>query len=159
MKGWRAARNMSPTTKCAVVLRDEHLCAWCSDLLVEREAHSIDHVIARSAGGKSVATNLVLSCIPCNGAKREGRASFAAYLLKRGIKLEVALAEVKRRLALPVDRKAGRALADRWYPGLYAKKAAREKRRQQKLRDARKVARALGVEGGVWFEPSILEAM
>jgi len=41
-----------------------HSCAYCTD-----PADTLDHVLARSAGGLTVAENLVPACRRCNGAK------------------------------------------------------------------------------------------
>jgi hypothetical protein len=41
-----------------------HQCAYCS-----QPADTLDHVVPRSAGGLTVAENLVPACRRCNGAK------------------------------------------------------------------------------------------
>lgn len=41
-----------------------HSCAYCYD-----PADTLDHVVARVAGGLTVAENLVPACRRCNGAK------------------------------------------------------------------------------------------
>jgi len=54
-------------TRKAVLARDAWTCQYCG-----REAHSgltVDHVIPRSRGGKSIWENIVASCAPCNRKK------------------------------------------------------------------------------------------
>jgi 5-methylcytosine-specific restriction endonuclease McrA len=54
-------------TRKAVLARDAWTCQYCG-----REAHTgltVDHVIPRSRGGKSVWENIVASCAPCNRKK------------------------------------------------------------------------------------------
>lgn len=47
----------------AVIARDgSEDCHWCGG----GNAITLDHVIARSAGGSNAISNLVLSCEPCN---------------------------------------------------------------------------------------------
>ena len=41
-----------------------HACAYCSE-----SADTLDHVVARVAGGLTIAENLVPACRRCNGAK------------------------------------------------------------------------------------------
>lgn len=41
-----------------------HCCAYCTN-----PADTLDHVLPRSAGGLTVASNLVPACQRCNGAK------------------------------------------------------------------------------------------
>jgi 5-methylcytosine-specific restriction endonuclease McrA len=41
-----------------------HACAYCAE-----SADTLDHVVARIAGGLTVAENLVPACRRCNGAK------------------------------------------------------------------------------------------
>lgn len=42
----------------------DHACAYCA-----HPADTLDHVVARVAGGLTVAENLVPACRRCNGAK------------------------------------------------------------------------------------------
>ena len=42
----------------------DHQCAYCN-----QPADTLDHVIPRSAGGLTVAGNLIPACRRCNGAK------------------------------------------------------------------------------------------
>lgn len=50
--------------------RANHTCEYC--LLNQRFSmykHEIDHIIAVKHGGKTIADNLVLACLPCNRYK------------------------------------------------------------------------------------------
>lgn len=53
-----------------ILERDRHRCIYCGKSSVEdtTELH-IDHILPRSHGGKSVASNLVTSCRRCNVEK------------------------------------------------------------------------------------------
>lgn len=53
-------------TRKAVLARDEWRCQYCGS---ERAGLTVDHVIPRSRGGKSVWENIVASCAPCNRRK------------------------------------------------------------------------------------------
>lgn len=44
-------------------------CFWCDDNLTRRENLTVDHVIARSAGGAHDVRNAVLSCMECQREK------------------------------------------------------------------------------------------
>ncbi|KAA0268593.1 MAG: HNH endonuclease [Acidobacteria bacterium] len=53
-------------TRKAVLARDSWTCQYCGS---ERGRLTVDHVIPRSRGGKSVWENIVASCGPCNRRK------------------------------------------------------------------------------------------
>lgn len=53
-------------TRKAVLARDSWTCQYCG---TERMGLTVDHVIPRSRGGKSVWENIVASCAPCNRRK------------------------------------------------------------------------------------------
>ena len=57
-------------TRKNVLLRDENRCQYCAKRFRESEL-TIDHVIPKSKGGKSVWTNVVSACRPCNEKKRD----------------------------------------------------------------------------------------
>lgn len=125
---------LSSTTVGAIFLRDAWSCAYCG-ARVRREAIHLDHVIPRSQGGKSVAGNLVVTCADCNLERGSGPVPPHARR------------EVKRRLALPLDRAAGKELGDRLYPTAplrREKKRAENKRRRE---EAKRVTEAEGLGG------------
>jgi 5-methylcytosine-specific restriction endonuclease McrA len=63
-------RKRVPLTKKNVLLRDNYKCGYCDDAIEPREA-TVDHIVPRSAGGTSSWENLIASCSPCNGRKRD----------------------------------------------------------------------------------------
>jgi 5-methylcytosine-specific restriction endonuclease McrA len=61
-------RKRVALTKKNVLLRDDYRCGYCGREIDGRSA-TVDHVRPKSAGGKSVWTNLVAACVECNGRK------------------------------------------------------------------------------------------
>lgn len=61
--------------------RDEHRCVYCGATAASSGARlHLDHLTPRSAGGQDVASNLVLACRRCNGARQNRTlAEWAAY--------------------------------------------------------------------------------
>lgn len=55
-------------SKSNVYLRDQYSCCYCGYDLKRREA-TLDHVLPVSRGGKTVWTNIVTACAPCNTRK------------------------------------------------------------------------------------------
>jgi 5-methylcytosine-specific restriction endonuclease McrA len=53
-------------TRKAVLARDSWTCQYCGS---QRSGLTVDHVIPRSRGGKSVWENIVAACGPCNRRK------------------------------------------------------------------------------------------
>ena len=49
-----------------LLLRDGYRCQYCGKLLKSPKDRTIDHVIPKSRGGKTVWTNVVLCCKKCN---------------------------------------------------------------------------------------------
>lgn len=60
-----------PLSKINLLARDNFTCQYCRKNLVKTEA-TVDHVVPRTKGGKSVWQNVVLACPPCN-RKKGGR--------------------------------------------------------------------------------------
>ncbi len=59
-----------PCTRKNILVRDENRCQYCNNIFREPEL-TVDHVIPRSKGGKSVWDNVVAACKPCNQKKRD----------------------------------------------------------------------------------------
>jgi 5-methylcytosine-specific restriction endonuclease McrA len=59
-----------PCTRMNIMIRDEKECQYCLNAFRELDL-TIDHVIPRSKGGKTVWTNVVMACKPCNQQKRD----------------------------------------------------------------------------------------
>jgi 5-methylcytosine-specific restriction endonuclease McrA len=55
-------------TRANIFARDRNICQYCGKTFSKNEL-SIDHVIPRSYGGKSVWDNVVCSCFTCNRNK------------------------------------------------------------------------------------------
>ena len=62
-------RKRVALTKKNVLLRDDYRCGYCGRPIDNRSA-TVDHVTPKSAGGKSIWTNLVAACGECNARKR-----------------------------------------------------------------------------------------
>jgi 5-methylcytosine-specific restriction endonuclease McrA len=60
-------------------LRDNHRCQYCGIRCGPRDL-TLDHVVPRSAGGKTTWRNVVTACVACN--RRKGRASPEAVGMK-----------------------------------------------------------------------------
>lgn len=63
-------------TKLAIFARDQWRCGYCGIEVVEcttspapPNAATVDHIVARSAGGGNQRANLVTACLACNQAK------------------------------------------------------------------------------------------
>lgn len=67
--GWveRSPRTVALTRR-NVLQRDGHACAYCGYTGAGREL-TIDHVVPRSRGGRTVWENVVTACAPCNRRK------------------------------------------------------------------------------------------
>ena len=52
-----------------IFVRDENTCQYCSYHSSDRKKFNLDHVFAKSKGGKATWENIVLSCFPCNRKK------------------------------------------------------------------------------------------
>lgn len=60
--------NILPFSRKNVYIRDQGKCQYCGKK-VGLSNFTFDHVIPRCAGGQTCWTNIVISCIKCNGAK------------------------------------------------------------------------------------------
>ena len=69
-------------TKKNVLLRDDYICQYCG-ARGERATMTVDHVVAKSAGGRSSWENLVAACTYCNGRKGSRTAAQAGMTLRR----------------------------------------------------------------------------
>jgi 5-methylcytosine-specific restriction endonuclease McrA len=69
-----------PFNKKNVLLRDGYECAYCGKDI--RGRASIDHIIPKSAGGKSCFENVVACCVPCNN-KKDNRLPRQAHMFPK----------------------------------------------------------------------------
>lgn len=53
-----------------VYLRDHGRCVYCGNKVPKSE-FTYDHVVPKSQGGKTIWTNVVIACLPCNQKKRD----------------------------------------------------------------------------------------
>ncbi len=53
-------------TRQNLILRDRFTCQYCGKLLKNPKDRTIDHIIPKSRGGKTVWNNVVLCCKKCN---------------------------------------------------------------------------------------------
>ena len=60
-------RNFAASTR-NIVIRDGFKCAYCGCSLAFKNATK-DHIVPVSLGGKTIMTNLVAACKPCNAKK------------------------------------------------------------------------------------------
>jgi 5-methylcytosine-specific restriction endonuclease McrA len=77
----RRARKRVALTKKNVLLRDDYVCAYCT--VHGGRDMTVDHVIPRSRGGRSVWENLVASCSTCNARKGSRTPEEARMPLRR----------------------------------------------------------------------------
>ncbi len=57
-----------PCTRKNIMIRDENRCQYCQKGFRDGDL-TIDHVIPRSKGGKTIWTNVIIACKPCNQQK------------------------------------------------------------------------------------------
>ncbi|MGE0174775.1 MAG: HNH endonuclease [Oligoflexales bacterium] len=60
--------SMVRCTRRNIILRDNHQCQYCG-VVCHPTAITIDHIVPRSKGGKTVWNNVVASCAHCNRKK------------------------------------------------------------------------------------------
>ncbi len=68
-------------SKRNIWIRDEGCCQYC-DTFIPKE-YTVDHVIPRTKGGKTVFDNVVLSCFKCNQKKGDKTPREANLVLKK----------------------------------------------------------------------------
>lgn len=59
------SKRRPPLTRTNLLYRDSHKCQYCS-VELKRENATIDHVIPKSRGGKTIWENVVIACSICN---------------------------------------------------------------------------------------------
>ncbi len=65
----------------SILLRDRYRCQYCGEQFESHEL-TFDHVIPRSAGGRTVWDNILSACVRCNALKRDNHANHSG---RRGI--------------------------------------------------------------------------
>ena len=61
-------KALSKKTRFEVFKRDSFTCQYCGDKLPMSQLNK-DHVTPRQQGGKTIWTNIVMACYPCNSHK------------------------------------------------------------------------------------------
>ena len=77
--------------KKMVLKRDSHRCAYCGE-----KGTTVDHLVAKSAGGLSTFTNCVCACKKCNVAK--GCLSIRSHLKKMGLICDQELTSAEQKI-------------------------------------------------------------
>jgi len=67
-RSWVRMGRTVKFSRSNVYLRDRHRCQYCNEEF-SHDALTLDHVIPRMNGGKTVWDNVVAACSPCNHAK------------------------------------------------------------------------------------------
>ncbi len=65
-----------------IYARDRYTCTYCASSLHDPHAMTLEHVRARSRGGKNHHTNLVTVCRSCNSSKQD--ATLVAWCARTG---------------------------------------------------------------------------
>ncbi len=86
-----------PCTRKNIILRDGSQCQYCTKRFREDDL-TIDHVIPRSKGGKSVWPNVVAACKPCNQFKKDHLIENCALTLMRKPKKPSFRSIIKKRI-------------------------------------------------------------
>lgn len=68
LRDYQSLARPAALTRFNVFMRDDHRCQFCGARF-RAEDLTFDHVLPRSRGGRSVFTNLVSACGPCNARK------------------------------------------------------------------------------------------
>lgn len=104
-KGRESVRKrIGKRTAAAIEARDGHRCVYCGIHQDDCERHMhFDHLDPRSEGGEDAATNLVLTCEPCNSARKTMTLrQWKAYAaVKRGLVIDLRKVRAQARKALP----------------------------------------------------------
>ncbi len=70
----------------SILLRDRFRCQYCGERF-DRADLTFDHVIPRSAGGKTEWTNILSACVACNTAKRDALPNYSGRKGQRGAQM------------------------------------------------------------------------
>ena len=69
-------------TRRNIAIRDHSSCQYCG-VVLETSEYTIDHVLPRVRGGRSVWTNLALACVQCNKRKSNRTPQEAGLMLRQ----------------------------------------------------------------------------
>ena len=78
----RIPRQTRALSRKNILVRDHHRCQYCTRIYAANDL-TLDHVVARSRGGKSTWENLVACCRRCNNQKGDRLPEEAGMTLMR----------------------------------------------------------------------------
>ena len=108
LRRFRRDRQAIRFSRLNIYTRDRFTCQYCGLQLVAEEL-TFDHVVPRSAGGRTAWDNIVTACVPCNGRKANRTPQQASMaLLRKPVK--------PRYLPTVTVKMDGRHLPDEWRP-------------------------------------------
>ncbi len=64
------SRQNRTTSRARILMRDKHRCQYCGKKGTVFEL-TLDHIVPKSKGGKTIAENLVAACTTCNNRKAD----------------------------------------------------------------------------------------
>jgi 5-methylcytosine-specific restriction endonuclease McrA len=82
VRTFKRFRKPAKFSRVNIYARDNYRCQYCGAKRLMEEL-TYDHVIPRSKGGKTVWTNIVTACAPCNEKKGDRTPEDANMALKR----------------------------------------------------------------------------
>ena len=82
LRRFRRDRQALRFSRLNIYARDGFTCQYCGQVGVTEDL-TFDHVLPRSAGGKTIWENIVTCCVPCNHAKANRTPEQAGLHLRR----------------------------------------------------------------------------
>jgi 5-methylcytosine-specific restriction endonuclease McrA len=108
LRRFRRDRVVIKFSRINIYTRDRFTCQYCSERFLAEDL-TFDHVVPRSAGGRTSWDNIVTACVPCNSSKANRTPREAGMtLLRRPAK--------PRFLPVVTVRMDGRDVPAEWRP-------------------------------------------
>ena len=82
LRRFRRDRIVIRFSRVNIFARDRFTCQYCGARFLSEDL-TFDHVVPRSAGGRTVWDNIVTACVPCNGRKANRTPREAKMALSR----------------------------------------------------------------------------
>jgi 5-methylcytosine-specific restriction endonuclease McrA len=82
LRRFRRDRQAIRFSRVNIYTRDAFTCQYCGERF-DTEGLTFDHVLPRSAGGRTSWENIVTACVPCNHAKANRTPEQARMHLRR----------------------------------------------------------------------------
>jgi 5-methylcytosine-specific restriction endonuclease McrA len=108
LRRFRRERVGIKFSRLNIYMRDRFTCQYCGERLLAEDL-TFDHVVPRSAGGRTTWENIVTACVPCN-ARKSNRTPRAAKMALRRIPGR------PRYLPVVTVRMDGRDVPPEWRP-------------------------------------------